>query len=174
MPGIDVHANQNGKSTARRLEMAALCRLAKLAFALFALFAVPLAAPSATDPSPSPSHSDIVMPPAPTPPPNQRVTYTYKTFLGPAAVDYWSIDRFSVDFGTMKLTYNPDKAIQGTYEPDNGTAQPVTGALIGDGKLVLQVGDQRYTGEFTRRGFAVSTSTIPGMGFRLWGQFVHT
>jgi hypothetical protein len=149
--------------------MAPLCRLAKLAFAVFAMFAVPLAAPCATTPSPSASVESS----APTPPPNQRVTYTYKTFLGPAAVDYWSIDRFNVDFGKMTLTFNPDKTIQGTYEPDNGTAQPVTGTFTGDGKLTLQVGDQRYTGGFTRRGFAVSTSTIPGMGFRLWGQFVH-
>jgi hypothetical protein len=151
--------------------MARLCRLAKLAFAVFAMFAVPLAAPSATTPSPSPSAS--VESPAPTPPPNQRVTYTYKTFLGPAAVDYWSIDRFNVDFGKMTVTFDPDKTIQGTYEPDNGTAQPVSGTFTEDGKLTLQVGDQRYTGSFTRRGFAVSTSTIPGMGFRLWGQFVR-
>jgi hypothetical protein len=150
-----------------------LCRLTKLAFAVFAMFAAPLAAPPGAVPSTSPSPSASVEPPAPTPPPNQRVTHTYKTFLGPAAVDYWSIDRFNVVFGTMTLTFNPDKSIEGTYEPDNGTAQPVTGTFTGDGKLTLQVGDQRYTGEFTRRGFALSTSTIAGMGFRLWGQFVH-
>jgi hypothetical protein len=150
-----------------------LCRPAMLAFAVFAVFVFPLAAPpvvAATSPSPS---AGDVFPPAPTPPPNQRVTYTYKTFLGPAAVDYYGIDNFNVVFGTMTLTFNPDKTIVGRYEPDNGTAQTVTGSLAGDGNVSLQVGDQRFSGHFTRRGFACSTSTIPGMGFRLWGQFVH-
>jgi hypothetical protein len=149
-----------------------LCRLTKLAFAVFAMLVVPLAAPpvvAATSPSPS---AGDAFPAAPTPPPNQRVT-TYKTFLGPAAVDYYGIDNFNVVFGTMTLTFNQDKTIEGRYEPDNGTAQSVTGNLNQDGSLSLQIGDQRYTGHFTRRGFAVSTSTEPGMGFRLWGQFVH-
>jgi len=152
--------------------VASLCRLAKLAFAVFAMFAVPLAARSAVAAT-SPLPSASMFPPAPTPTPNQRVTYSYKTFHGPAAVDYWQIDRFNVVFGTMTLTFNPDKTIQGTYEPDNGTAQTVTGNLTEEGNPSLQVGDQRYTGRFTPRGFAVSTSTIPGIGFRLWGQFVH-
>jgi hypothetical protein len=149
-----------------------LCRLTKLAFAVFVVFAVPLAAPSAVAAT-APSPSAGMVAPAPTPPPNQRVTYTYKTFLGPAAVDYYGIDSFNVVFGTMTLTFNPDKTIEGRYEPDAGTAQAVTGNLTADGNLILQIGNQRYTGHFTRLGFAVSTSTVPGMGFRLWGQFVH-
>ncbi|MDB5039746.1 MAG: hypothetical protein JWN27_472 [Candidatus Eremiobacteraeota bacterium] len=150
-----------------------LCRPAMLAFAVFAVFVVPLAAPpvvAATSPSPP---AGDVSPPAPTPPPNQRVTYAYKTFLGPAAVDYFGIDNFNVVFGTMTLTFNPEGTIEGRYEPDNDTAQSVTGNIARDGTLTLQIGNQRYTGHFTRRGFAVSTSTVPGMGFRLWGQFVH-
>jgi hypothetical protein len=150
-----------------------LCRLVKLAFAVFAVLVVsPAAPPVVAATSPSPSAGDT-FPAAPTPPPNQRVTYAYKTFLGPAAVDYYGIDNFNVVFGTMTLTFNPDKTIEGRYEPDNGTVQAVTGNRTPDGNLTLQIGNQRYTGHFTRRGFACSTSTVPGMGFRLWGQFVH-
>lgn len=124
--------------------------------------AAPLPAPSAPRPSP-----------APTPPPDRRVTYTYKTFRAPVIGNYDQIDQFSVEFGTMTLTFAPDKSVRGTYNPDFGKPASVTGT-VGAGQLSLQVGGSHFTGRFTRRGFAVATpSAVPGTGERLWGQFVR-
>ena len=139
-----------------------LCRLATVAFAVFATVVAPLPAPSAT-----------VTPPAPIPPPNHRVTYTYKTFLDPATVDYTQIRKFNVDFRTLTLTFNPDKAIRGTYKPDFSNPTTVTGGLTGGGHLRLQIDNRHFTGRFTPRGIAAFTPTASGSSWRLWGQFVH-
>jgi hypothetical protein len=125
--------------------------------------AAPLPSPSATRPTP-----------APTPPPGRRVTYAYKTFRSPVVGDYFKIDQFSVEFGTMTLTFNPDKSIRGTYAPDFGNPASVTGTVGDAGLLSLQVGGGHFDGRFTRRGFAAATaSTAPGTGERLWGQFLR-
>ena len=111
---------------------------------------------------------------APTPPPSHRVTYTYKTFLDPANVDYGQFRKFNVDFGMMTLTFNPDKTIRGTYKPDFSNPRNVTGALTGGGNLSLQIGTQQFTGRFTPRGIAlVSTPMKSPSSRRLWGQYVH-
>jgi hypothetical protein len=136
------------------------CRLVTLAFTVLAMFAVPLRAPSAT-----------VAPSAPTPPPNHRVTYTYKTFLDPTA-DYWTIRKFDVDFGTVTLTFNPDKTIQGTYAPDFSRPISVSGRVVGGGRLSLEIGSSHFSGRFTPRGI-VATSGTTGANRRLWAQFVH-
>jgi hypothetical protein len=143
--------------------MTALCRiLVPVAFGIFALVAVPAAAWCAT------------VAPAPTPPPNQHVTYTYKTFLDPAAVDYWQITAFDVDFGTMTLTFDPDKTITGTYAPDFGNPTKVTGSVTGAGTLSLQIGSRQFAGRFTPRGIAVAFGpSASNTGRRLWGQFVR-
>jgi hypothetical protein len=136
--------------------------LVPLALATFAMVALPLAARCAT------------VTPAPTPPPNQRVTYTYKTFLDPAAVDYWTIRAFDVVFGTMTLTFDPDKTITGTYAPDFGSPTKVTGSFAGVGALSLQIGSRRFAGRFTPRGFATTFGPpTAGTSRRLWGQFVR-
>ena len=136
--------------------------LVPVAFAIFAVVTDPLAAPCAT------------VTPAPTPPPNQRVTYTYKTFLDPATVDYWQIRAFDVDFGTMTLTFDPDKTITGTYAPDSGNATKVTGNVTGTGAVSLQIGGRPFAGRFTPRGIAVAFGpAASGTGRRLWGQFVR-
>ncbi len=137
-------------------------RLATAAFAVFVTFAAPPAAPSAT------------FTPAPTPPPNQRVTYTYKTFLDPATVDYFKIRKFNVDFGTLILTFNPEGTIQGTYKPDFSNPVTLAGRLTGGGNLWLQIGNRHFTGRFTPRGIAVVTTPAASPSSRrLWGQFVH-
>ncbi|MDB5073489.1 MAG: hypothetical protein JWM87_4600 [Candidatus Eremiobacteraeota bacterium] len=143
--------------------MTALRRmLVPLAFAIFAMVEVPVAALCAT------------VTPAPTPPPNQHVTFTYKTFLDPATVDYWQIRAFDVDFGTMTLTFDPDKTITGTYAPDFGNPTKVTGSVTGTGTLSLQIGSRPFAGRFTPRGIAVAFGpAASSMGRRLWGQFVR-
>jgi hypothetical protein len=145
------------------LVMAPLRRIPmSVAFAIFAIAAVPLAALCAT------------VTPAPTPRPNQRVTYTYKTFLDPTTVDYWQIRAFDVDFGTMTLTFDPDKTVTGTYAPDFGTPATVTGSFTGPGTLSLQIGSRQFAGRFTPRGIAVSFGpAASGTGRRLWGEFVR-
>ena len=135
--------------------------LLPVAFAIFAMVVPPAAACAAVTP-------------APTPPPNQRVTYTYKTFLDPAAVDYWQIQAFEVDFGAMTLTFDPDKTITGTYAPDFGHPTKVTGTVTGAGTLSLQIGSRRFAGRFTPRGIAVTFGPpASGTSRRLWAQFVR-
>jgi hypothetical protein len=143
----------------RTFEVDRRCRILILAFALFA---VPAPAISAT----------VAPPPAPTPPPNQRVTYKYKTFLDPGEVDYWTIHKFDVIFGTLALTFNPDKTIRGTYRPDYSASETVSGRLMGGGRLRLHIGKQHFDGRFTPRGFAVATAPA-GPGTTLWGQLMH-
>lgn len=111
---------------------------------------------------------------APTPPPGHRVTYTYNTFLDPAEVRNWQIRKFDPVFGTMTLTFNPDKTIRGIYRPESTNSASVSGALTGGGKLWLQIRSRRFTGRFTPRGFATTSSAAdPHSSPQLWGQFVH-
>ena len=139
-------------------------RLATIAFAAFATLAFPLTAASVTT---TPAT-------APTPPPNQRVTYTYKTFLDPVRVGPGPIGDLNENFGTLTLTFNPDKIIQGTYKPDFGNFTTVTGGLTGGRNLWLDIGGTHYTGRFTRHGFAASSALTPaGMTWRLYGYFQH-
>jgi hypothetical protein len=146
----------------RHLDKKRFCRLATLALAAFAMFAVPRPAPSAT-----------LAPAAPTPPPNSTVTYTYGTFLDPT-IGYGQFRKFTVDFGTATLTFNPDKTIRGTYKRDVGSPTTVIGGLTGGGNLWLQIGSRRFAGRFTSRGLAVfSTQRAAGSTWGLWGQFVH-
>lgn len=136
------------------------CRLATLVFAVLAMLAAPPRASSAT-----------VAAAAPTPPPNHRATYLYKTFLDPAS-DYWTIRRFNVDFGTLTLTFNPDKTIQGRYTPDFSKPMTVSGRVKAGGRLWLEFQGRHYTGRFTPRGIVASTWPAQP-NWRLWGQFVH-
>lgn len=138
--------------------MQPFCRILILAFAVFA---VPAVASPGTVTTPT------------VPPADRRVTYTYKTFLDPGAVDYWTIRNFNVDFGTAKLTFNPDKTVEGTYRPDSSKPSPVSGRLMRGGRLWLQIGRRRFTGRFTPRGFALISGLTPP-GWRLWGQLVPT
>jgi len=78
-----------------------------------------------------------------------------------------------VDFGTITLTFNPDKTIRGTYRPDIGDPTTVTDGLTGGRNLRLQIGGRRFSGRFTRRGFAVTSATASGSGSNLWGQFAR-
>jgi hypothetical protein len=128
---------------------------------LLAAFAFPARAISAT-----------VSTAAPTPAPGRRVTYTYKTFLDQGAYDYWTIPEFDVDFGTVTLTFNPDGTITGRYHPDNDVPTAVRGRLVGGGKLWLQIGQRRFTGRFTRRGFAAATASSSA-GWTLFGELVR-
>jgi hypothetical protein len=112
-----------------------------------------------------------VQPAAPTPPANQRVTYTYKTFLDPTT-DYWGIRSFDVDFGTITLTFKPDKTIRGTYRADSSPPTTVWGHVVAGGKLSLQIKARHLIGHFTRRGFVVSTQSA-GSHWTLWAQFMR-
>jgi hypothetical protein len=140
--------------------MARLSRLAALVLAVTAMVAVPLPAPTVT-----------MTAAAPPPPPNHRVTYRYKTFLDPTA-DYWTIRGFDVVFGTLTLTFNPDKTIVGTYTPDFSKPQYVSGRLVGGGHLSLEIGSSHFSANFTPRGIA-AISGVRGANVRLWAQFVR-
>ncbi|HEY4441287.1 MAG TPA: hypothetical protein VGN14_12585 [Candidatus Elarobacter sp.] len=110
---------------------------------------------------------------APTPPPHRQVTFDYKTFRAPMVGDESQIDTFTVEFGTMTLTFSPDASVRGTYRPDYARPATVKGK-VDHGTLTLQVGGTTFSGRFTRRGFALATSpTQPFTGDRLWGQFVR-
>lgn len=148
-----------------------MCRLAVAALVVVAMDCTTQRAPGAV--AAQPTASPALMHSAPTPPPHQRATYTYKTFLDPATVDYWQIGKFNVEFGTMTLTFDPDASVHGTYTPDNGNATTVTGSMSG-GNVRLALGGRRYVGRFTPRGLAFfSDPNAAGRRWRLWGRFVR-
>ena len=141
-----------------------LFRLATILFAVIATLAIQLSAASVTT---TPAT-------APTPPPNKRVTYTYKTFLDPVRVGPGPIGDLNENFGTLTLTFNADKIIQGTYKPDFGNFTTVNGGLTGGRTLWIDIGGTRFTGHFTRHGFAASSAlTTAGITWRLYGYFLH-
>jgi hypothetical protein len=57
-----------------------------------------------------------------------------------------------VDFGTLTVTFNPDKTIQGTYTPDFGSPMCVSGRVMAEARLSLEIGSRHFTGMFTPRG----------------------
>ncbi|MGD1065505.1 MAG: hypothetical protein ABR975_01670 [Vulcanimicrobiaceae bacterium] len=122
-------------------------------------------------PAPASSAADVL---APIPPPHQRVTYTYHTFFDPGSVSYDQIDSFTVVYGTLILTFNPDRTIRGTYTPNFGKAQVVTGHLMTTGALHFWVGGHHFVGQFTPHGIAVVSTTLgSSSSLQLWGRFVH-
>lgn len=119
----------------------------------------------------------IVVAPAPVPPAHQTVTYTYKTFLGPSRFGIGPFGDLNQDFGTLKLTFNADGIISGTYKPEYGTFSSVTGGRNGK-NFHLELGSRgqlRLLGHFTVHGIAATAQTFSARGnyWQLYGDFVR-
>ena len=114
---------------------------------------------------------------APTPPATQRVTYTYKTYLEPGRLGGGSVGNLNENFGTLQLTFTPDKIISGTYRPDYGNFTNVTGGLTGPRSFWLSFGsgNVRMNGHFTTHGLFADTAGVSATGryARLHAQFQH-
>lgn len=115
---------------------------------------------------------------APTPPPDHQVTYTYKTFLAPDRIGGGLLGNLNEDFGTLTLTFYPNKIIQGTYRPDYGSFTSVTGGMLDAGHFWLDFGisGRIHVGaHFTKHGIVGTAQSWgnPLMVWRLHGQFQH-
>ncbi len=114
---------------------------------------------------------------APTPPATASATYTYKTFLDPGRIGPGLTGNLNEDFGTLQLTFSPNKIIQGTYRPDYGNFMPVTGGITGAKTFWLSfgAGNVRFSGHFTHHGFVADSQGLSAGGryWRLHGQFQH-
>jgi len=111
--------------------------------------------------------------PAPIPPLSQRVTLSYKTTVNEDSI---GPDRQSgpLDggFGTLKLTFNSDGIIDGTYKPDDGNFQLISGGRTSRDELWISIDGERFIGHFTRGGIALmSPTSVSGRTLYLAGQF---
>lgn len=116
--------------------------------------------------------------PAPTPPASHKVTYTYKTYLEPGRIGPGLRGNLNEDFGTLQLTFNPDKIISGTYRPDYGNFVNVTGGITGPRRLYLSFGsgNLRMDGHFTTHGLVANSQGVAAGGryWRLHAEFAYT
>ncbi len=140
----------------------------KRANACLALIALTLAVPAGA--------AAVGVRAAPVPPLHHTVTYTYKSFLAPENFGTGAFGDLNQDFGSLKLTFNADGIISGTYKPDFGSFVSVTGGRNGN-TFWLEFGSRgvrRFQGHFTIHGLVATASTFSPRGtyWRLVGQFV--
>lgn len=140
---------------------------------LFATFGFILASIVPVAAAEQPVAAVTVSVPAPVPALGQRITFSYKTTVNEDSIgphrQYGALD---AGLGTLKLTFNPDGVIDGTYKPDDGTFRLITGGRMSQDELWISIGGERFYGRFTPNGIALNTETVvSGRTLYLAGQF---
>ncbi len=114
---------------------------------------------------------------APIPPEHRTVTFTYKTFLAPARFGTGPFGNLNEAFGDLKLTFNADGIISGTYKPEYGNFKSVSGGR--DGRTFWLTFDPHsrltFRGHFTQRGIVATAQAFSPRGtyWQLHGDFAH-
>jgi len=110
---------------------------------------------------------------APVPATDQRVTYSYAVeikaeTIGPNRQD----GDLNSGIGVLKVTFNPDGSITGTYKPDDGNFTFIRGQRTGPQDLWVLIRGHRFTGGFTGTGLALtSPPSASGVTLHLKGTF---
>jgi hypothetical protein len=139
--------------------------LATIGFALASIAPLAVAMPSVA--------AVIVGAPAPIPLLWLRVTLSYKTMVNEDSIGPdRQVGALDAGFGTLKLTFNPDGIIDGTYKPDDGNFRLISGGRTSRDALWIEIGGERFIGHFTRGGIALTSPTsVSGRTLYLAGQF---